>query len=92
MRYEVDLGAVQSREDMHEALTRDLHLPGHYGMNLDALWDCLMEMETPCEVCLLGISQMEKTLSGSLRGILREAAEELARHGREMRIEEGKQE
>ena len=88
MRYEVNLRGVRTREETHEALKRDLHLPGHYGMNLDALWDCLMEMETPCEVCLLGISDMEEALSEILRQVFREAEEELALCGREMRITE----
>lgn len=88
MRYEVDLRGVRTREDMHGALKRDLHLPGYYGMNMDALWDCLMEMETPCEICLLGMAEMGEMLSESLRWTLKEAAEELALHGREMKITE----
>lgn len=88
MKYTVDLRAARTREEMHAALKRDLHLPDYYGMNLDALWDCLMEMESPCEIELLGVDQMGEMLADSLRWTLREAAEEMTGHHREMRIVE----
>ncbi len=30
-----------STDDLHDVLKSTLELPDHYGMNLDALWDCL---------------------------------------------------
>ncbi|MGN7358049.1 barstar family protein [Paenibacillus sp. SAF-054] len=32
---------VDNREQLHAFLKEALELPGHYGNNLDALWDCL---------------------------------------------------
>lgn len=34
-------------DDLHRALRRLLHLPPHYGMNADALYDCLSERQEP---------------------------------------------
>ena len=32
---------------LHQALRRLMHLPPHYGMNADALYDCLTERQEP---------------------------------------------
>ena len=32
---------IHSRDELHDALQRDLNLPEWYGRNLDALFDCL---------------------------------------------------
>jgi ribonuclease inhibitor len=32
---------VKSIGELHRELARSLNFPGHYGMNLDALYDCL---------------------------------------------------
>ncbi|WP_353856192.1 barstar family protein [Bacillus sp. Bos-x628] len=43
--------ACISQEDLHEQLKATLHLPDHYGKNLDALWDCLTgEIELPVQL------------------------------------------
>ena len=34
-------------DDLHRALRRLLHMPSHYGMNADALYDCLSEQQDP---------------------------------------------
>ena len=34
-------------DDLHRALRKLLHLPLHYGMNADALYDCLTERQEP---------------------------------------------
>lgn len=34
-------GKMTDRKTTHAYLKRKLHLPGYYGNNLDALWDCL---------------------------------------------------
>ena len=41
-----------SRE-LHEALKRLLHLPAYYGMNADALYDCLSERAEPVNLWIL---------------------------------------
>ena len=39
---------------LHEGLRRMLTLPAHYGMNADALHDCLAERTEPVNVWVLG--------------------------------------
>ncbi len=39
----IDGAAVRSREELHDALSRELLLPDWYGRNLDALRDCLTD-------------------------------------------------
>lgn len=34
-------------EALHRALGRTLDFPEYYGRNLDALWDCLIEIDLP---------------------------------------------
>ena len=45
MEFVLDGSAVSSRGDLHEALARGLALPDWYGGNLDALFDCLTDLE-----------------------------------------------
>ena len=37
----LDGSKMTDRKATHAYLKRKLHLPGYYGNNLDALWDCL---------------------------------------------------
>ena len=39
----LDGDAISTREELHDALARELALPAWYGRNLDALYDCLTE-------------------------------------------------
>lgn len=42
--YIIDGAAMNSRAQAHSELQHALELPGHYGRNLDALWDCITGM------------------------------------------------
>ena len=37
----LDFSKVKRWQDIHKVIKKDLHFPGYYGENLDALWDCL---------------------------------------------------
>lgn len=39
--YAVDVSSVHSLLELHQYLKEVFSLPEHYGMNMDALWDCL---------------------------------------------------
>jgi ribonuclease inhibitor len=42
---------VRSLETFYDEIARQLHLPGHFGRNLDALWDALStDLPGPFEV------------------------------------------
>lgn len=48
------------REKGHDYLIEALNLPDYYGKNLDALYDCLTEME--CEIELINASCVDKDI------------------------------
>ena len=43
-KYSVDFKGVHYYSEIHKALRKGLGLPGYYGENLDALWDCMREI------------------------------------------------
>lgn len=45
MKVILDAGRIEEKEKSHEYLKEMLQLPEHYGKNLDALHDCLTEMD-----------------------------------------------
>ena len=42
----IDCKTIADRTDMHECLARELDFPDWYGKNLDALYDCLTELDS----------------------------------------------
>lgn len=48
------------KEKGHDYLMEALDLPDYYGKNLDALYDCLTEME--CEIELINASYVDKDI------------------------------
>ncbi|QUC67842.1 barstar family protein [Aristaeella hokkaidonensis] len=49
----IDGSRYESPRDLHLALKRMLSLPDYYGMNADALNDCLSERVSPVNVWIL---------------------------------------
>ena len=45
MEYVLDAECMQTEEEAHKYLRKQLHFPEYYGENLDALYDCLTDME-----------------------------------------------
>lgn len=41
----IDGSCCKTEEDLHNELSNALNLPEHYGRNLDALFDCLLDLE-----------------------------------------------
>ena len=60
----LDAKDYQTAEDVHDALKRLLNLPDYYGMNADALHDCLGERAEQPVLCLRrgGNEAVESTL------------------------------
>ena len=52
MKYHVDCLAVADAVAMHSVLAQTLNFPDWYGHNLDALFDCLTELEAPVHLVL----------------------------------------
>lgn len=49
----IDGSDYASGRELHEALKRMLSLPAYYGMNADALNDCLSEKDEPVHLWIL---------------------------------------
>lgn len=47
MKYVLDAACMQERKETHEYLKKVLNLPDYYGENLDALYDCITDMDRP---------------------------------------------
>ena len=48
------------KEEGHDYLIRALNLPDYYGKNLDALYDCLTEIE--CEIELVNADEVDEDI------------------------------
>ena len=46
----IDGAEIMTRDELHDALARQLALPDWYGRNLDALFDCLTDLHEPTDV------------------------------------------
>ena len=72
-------GNIRTRDELHDALIRALNLPTWYGRNLDALYDCLADLNQDTELRLLHPARLEEALGGyarSLLSVLRDATAE----------------
>lgn len=58
------------KEGGHDYLMEALDLPDYYGKNLDALYDCLTEME--CDIELVNSDQVDKNLIETFQDAARE--------------------
>ena len=52
MKCNVDCSVVTGAAAMHRVLAQALNFPEWYGHNLDALFDCLTELEEPVHLVL----------------------------------------
>ena len=73
----LDGGLLQNREEAMDFLGNALRLPEWWGRNLDALHDCLTDLDRPVRLELRGREQMEATRFGrTLLRVLRDSAAE----------------
>ena len=75
----IDGAAIETREQLHDALARQLALPEYYGRNLDALFDCLTELREDAELRLVRRDELFAHLgvyADVLQNVLRDACEE----------------
>ena len=72
MEYIVDFNGVKTEKELHQALKDGLDLPYYYGMNMDALWDCLTgDLDDPCVIFIKGINDIPKDLNNKVESMLR---------------------
>ena len=67
----LDGNAILDRETLHETLATGLCLPPWYGRNLDALYDCLTDVQEETVVVLRDRAALEEHLGGYGRSLLR---------------------
>ena len=75
----IDGAAIETREQLHDALARQLSFPDYYGRNLDALFDCLTELREDAELRLVRRDELFAHLgvyADILQNVLRDACEE----------------
>jgi ribonuclease inhibitor len=90
MRIDIEGGSIRSEADFHEAIARALGLAGHYGRNLDALWDVLStDVERPLSIVWKHSEQSRASMSGFAKvvDVLRRVEEHDAALGLDDRFE-----
>ena len=56
----MQLDGILIKKEVHDYLMEALALPDYYGKNLDALYDCLTEME--CEIELINADEVDEDI------------------------------
>ena len=62
----LDAKKMLEKEKMHEYFAKKFDLPEYYGKNLDALFDCLCEINEPTLIKLKNENDLEAGLKESL--------------------------
>ena len=62
----LDAKKMLEKEKMHEYFAKKFDMPGHYGRNLDALFDCLCEINEPTLIKLKNENALDKSTKESL--------------------------
>ena len=80
MRFVLDGGSVGNCETLHRVLAAGLQFPDWYGGNLDALHDCLTEINQPTELVIRGSDTLETALASYAAAFRRVLADSAAQN------------
>ena len=69
MKYILDATCMQERKATHEYLKKVLNLPDYYGANLDALYDCVYDMDKP-ELEIINMTEADKDEESYIQKVL----------------------
>ena len=74
----LDAKKMVEKEKMHDYLAKKFDLPEHYGRNLDALFDCLCEINEPTLIKLKNENALDSATKESLTQLFRDVCSENA--------------
>lgn len=74
----LDAAQMTTRREAHEYLQQQLAFPDYYGKNLDALYDCLTELDDT-QVQFVNQEEAEGTYFDKVLRVFREAEEDSSR-------------
>ena len=74
----LDSKKMLEKEKMHEYFAKKFDLPEYYGRNLDALFDCLCEINEPMLIKLKNESALDVATKESLTQLFRDVCSENA--------------
>ena len=67
----IDCSTIENKDQLHDAFSRALCFPAHYGRNLDALHDCLTEIAEPNSGLITNVGIDHRQGFGSFEGVVR---------------------
>ena len=70
---ELTLDGALGLDAIHDQLAETLHFPDYYGRNLDALFDCLTEIEEDARIRLINLHALGRR-GQALQAVLTRAA------------------
>ena len=73
----LDCSGIADKAALHQALAAALAFPDYYGSNLDALYDCLTDLEEETHLTLRNWERIRPWAAG-FRAVLEEAENETA--------------
>lgn len=83
----IDFTGARSREAMLQVVAKALKFPRHFGMNLDALHDCLTDLAFSAEGANLTLVKLARTPAGeSVYAVFRAAARHWAKQGSRVKL------
>ena len=74
----LDAKKMLEKENMHEYFAKKFDLPEHYGKNLDALFDCLCEINEPTLIKIKNENALDSAIKESLIQLFRDVCSENA--------------
>ena len=78
----IDFTGARSKDAMLQVAAKALKLPRHFGINLDALHDCLTDLVIPAGTCVVLVKLAHTPAGDAVHGVFRAAARHWSRqHG-----------
>ena len=74
----LDAKKMVEKENMHEYFAKKFDLPEYYGKNLDALFDCLCEINEPTLIKIKNENALDSAIKESLIQLFRDVCSENA--------------